>query len=38
MWPFGLLSGDEGDYIDVWLIKIIIKTNQIDMDVGFFQK
>ena len=38
LWFFGLLSGDKGDSIDVWMIKIIIETNQIDMDVCFFQK
>ena len=38
LWLFGLLSGDKGDYIDMWMIKIIIETNQIDMDVCFFQK
>ena len=38
LWLFGLFSEDKGDYIDVWMIKIIIETNQIDMDVCFFQK
>ena len=38
LWLFGLFSGDKGDYIDVWMIKIIIETNQIDMGVCFFQK
>ena len=38
LWLFGSFSGDKGDYIDVWMIKIMIKTNQIDMDVCFFQK
>ena len=28
----GLFSGDKGDYSDVWMIKITIKTNEIDMD------
>ena len=28
----------KGDYIDVLIIKNMIKTNQIDMDVCFFQK
>ena len=28
----------QSDYIDVWRIKIMIKTNQIDMDVCLFQK
>ena len=30
---FGLFSEDKGGYIDVWVIKITIRTNQIDMDV-----
>ena len=34
---FGLFSGDKGDYIDVLIIKNMIKTNQIDMDVCFFK-
>ena len=37
-WPFGPFSGDRGDYSDVWMIKIMIKTNGIDMDICFFQK
>ena len=32
---FELFSGNKGDS-EVWTIKIIIKTNQIDMDVCFF--
>ena len=32
----GVFSGDKGDYIDVWMIKITIET--IKMDVCFFQK
>ena len=35
---FWTASEDKRDYIDVWIIKIMIKTNQIDMDVYFFQK
>ena len=35
---FGLFSGDKGDRIDMWLIKIMIKTNQIDMDVLFISE
>ena len=27
----------KGDYTDVWMVKITIKTNQIDMEVCFFQ-
>ena len=38
LWLFGLFSGDKGNYIDASMIKIIIETNQIDMDVCFFQK
>ena len=38
LWRFGLFSGDKGDYSDVWMIKITVKTNKIDMDVCFFQK
>ena len=30
---FGLFSGDKGDNIDMWMIKITIKANEIDMDV-----
>ena len=37
LWLFGLFPGDKGDYFDVWMIKITIKINQIDMDVCFFQ-
>ena len=29
---FGLFSGDKGDYNDAWMIKMTIKTNEIDMD------
>ena len=32
LWLFGLFSGDKGDNIDMWMIKIMIKANQIDMD------
>ena len=31
LWLFGLFSGDKGDNIDMWMIKITIKANQIDM-------
>ena len=30
---FGLFSGDKGDNIDMWMTKITIKANQIDMNV-----
>ena len=30
--------GDKGGYSNVYMIKIMIKTNEIDMDVCFFQK
>ena len=36
LWFCELFSGDKGDYIDVWMMKITIKTNQIDMNVCFF--
>ena len=32
-----LFSGDKGDHIDVWMIKITLKSDQIDTDVCFFQ-
>ena len=32
-WLSGLFSGDEGDYLDVWVIKGTIKTNQIDIQI-----
>ena len=42
LWLFGLFSEnkarDKEDYIDLWMIKIIIKTSKIDMDFCFFQK
>ena len=38
LWIFGLFSGDKDDYIDRWMMKITIKTNQIDMNVCFFEK
>ena len=31
LWLFGLFSGGKGDYIDVWMITIMIKANSIDM-------
>ena len=34
----GLFSGDKGDYIDLWTMKITIKANQIDMDVLLISK
>ena len=30
--------GQRCDYSDVWMIKITIEINEIDMDVCFFQK
>ena len=33
LWLFGLNSGDKGGNIDMWMIKITIKANQIDMNV-----
>ena len=35
---FRLFSGDKGDYSDVWMIKITVKTDEIDSDVCFLQK
>ena len=36
LWLFGLFSGDKGDNIDMWMIKITIKANKIDMNVLIF--
>ena len=33
LWLFVAFSGDTGDKIGMWMIKITIKANQIDMDV-----
>ena len=38
LWLFGWFSGDKGDSIDMWMIKITIKANQIDMDVFFISE
>ena len=38
LWLFGLFSGDKGDNIDMWMIKITIKANQIDMNVLLISK
>ena len=38
LWLFGLFSGDKGDNIDMWMIKITIKTSQIDMNVLLISK
>ena len=38
LWLFGLFSGDKGDNTDMWMIKITIKANQIDMDVSLISK
>ena len=38
LWIFGLNSGDKDDNIDMWMIKITIKANQIDMDVLLISK
>ena len=35
---FGLNSGDKCDSIDMWMIKTMIKANQIDMDVLLISK
>ena len=38
LWLFGLFSGDKGDNIDVWMTKITIKANEIDMNVLLISK
>ena len=38
LWLFGLNSGDKGNNIDMWMIKITIKANQIDMNVLLISK
>ena len=38
LWLFELFSGDKGDNIHMWMIKITIKANQIDMDVLLISK
>ena len=38
LWLFGMFSGDKGDNIDMWMIKIMIKANQTDMDVLLISK
>ena len=38
LWLFGLFSGDKGDNIDMRMIKITIKANQIEMDVLLISK
>ena len=38
LWLFGLFSGDKGDNIDMWMIKITIRANQIEMDVLLISK
>ena len=35
LWLFGLFSGDKGD---IWMIKITIEANQIEMDVLLISK
>ena len=34
-WLFGLFSEDKGDYSDVWMIKIKIKANEIEIERCF---
>ena len=38
LWLFGLFPGDKGDNTDTWMIKIMIKANQIDMDALLISK
>ena len=35
---FGLFSRDKRDHNDVWMIKITIKTKEIDLDACLFEK
>ena len=35
---FWTFWGDKGDSIDMWMIKITIKADQIDMDVLFISE
>ena len=34
---FWTIFWGQGDYIDVWMIKITVETNKIDMDVCFIK-
>ena len=38
LWLFGLFSADKGDKINMWMIKIMIKGNQIDIDIWLISK
>ena len=38
LWLFGLFSGDKGDNIDMWMIKIMIKANQNYVDILLISK
>ena len=38
LWLSGMFSGDKGDNIDMRMIKITIKANQIDIDVLLISK
>ena len=38
LWLFGLFYRDKGDSIDMRMIKITIKANQIDMDILLISK
>ena len=38
LWLFELFSGGKDDNIDMWMIKITIKANQIDMGVLLISK
>ena len=38
LWLFGIFSGDKGDNIEMPMIKITIKANQIDIDVLLISK
>ena len=38
LWLFGLFSGDKGDNINMWMINIIIKADEIDQYVLLMSK
>ena len=38
LWLFGHFSGEKSDNIDMWMLKITIKANQVDMDVLLISK
>ena len=38
LWLFGQFSGKKGNDIDMWMIKIKIKANEVDMDILLISK